>query len=135
MTILNEEIIKRWSMECRDEPRRRAMIFPQEWTELCRLAIKGCAVPEARAIDALMKDIGQYLWGKTEVDWILSVHHIPTEPVCPSVWLVEETPQEGKEARRYQGFGDTLQEAMQRAFDNAKAALDQSPPQKSSPAG
>lgn len=87
------------------------------------------APPEEQRIDALMKDIGQYLWEKTERDWILRVHHIPTEPVCPDVWLIEETPDEGKEARSYRAHADTLQEALQKTFDCAKADLESSLPQ------
>lgn len=59
MGRLTEEVIKLWREECNQRRHMRGMIFADEWTELCDLALKGLgARPEA----SLGKDAARLKW-------------------------------------------------------------------------
>jgi hypothetical protein len=53
------------------------------------------------------------LYAKTEEDWVLEVHHMLTEPTCPSARIARED----SNALRYTVARDTIEEAIEAAVD------------------
>jgi hypothetical protein len=58
---------------------------------------------------AMLRD----LWGITHKDWVLEIHHVLTEPVCPSVVIRPE----GSNALRFAVHADSIVEAIVRSVD------------------
>ena len=68
---------------------------------------------------ALMEKMGQ-LYTITGMDWCLSANTILTEPVCPSASVYPE----GVEGFcAFDAFGDSIEEAIERALDKAYRCL------------
>lgn len=53
--MLKPEVIKLWRETAATSGEERRMIFPVEWRELCDLALKGLAAPEAEATTLLRR--------------------------------------------------------------------------------
>ena len=62
-------------------------------------------------------------WDVFFSDLVLTVHHIPTEPTCPSVKIAFEMPERAGTDVLAHGCGDTLEEAIATAVAKAKEAL------------
>lgn len=62
--------------------------------------------------DDKMEALGE-LYDLTGANWVLSVNHILTEPVCPTVMLYPE----GWEMTRYRVDNDTIEKGIQEAVD------------------
>lgn len=72
------------------------------------------------ALTVLVGEIGAYLWERTKKDWVLTISHIPTEPVCPTVHLVEEMSGTGVKGV----YGDTIEGAVREAYRLIRIKLD-----------
>jgi hypothetical protein len=46
---IDRKVIEMWRRECGESPRLRHMIFPDEWDQLCDLALKGLEQPPEAA--------------------------------------------------------------------------------------
>jgi len=62
-------------------------------------------------------------WDVFFSDVVLTVHHILTEPTCPSVKIAFEMPERAGTDVLAHGCGDTLEEAIANAVAKAKDVL------------
>lgn len=64
----------------------------------------------SRLIEDEVRSLGD-LWDRTNEDWVLEVHHVLTEPVCPTVVIRPE----GSNALRFAVHADTIAEGIVRS--------------------
>ena len=69
-------------------------------------------------------------WDVFFSDLVLTVHHILTEPTCPSVKIAFEMPERAGTDVLAHGCGDTLEEAIATAVAKAKEKVDMVDPKR-----
>jgi hypothetical protein len=71
--------------------------------------------------DEKLEKIQDALWRRTQRDWVLAVHHILTEPVCPSATIQCEDDE--AKYQYWRADRDTIDEAIDAVIAYAYAGL------------